>query len=362
MNDRLMQLGWNSNFESEFANFSAQDIVPGRIFLEQKSEYLVLTADKEVTAKLAGKIRHKAESKLDLPTVGDWVVLRLLGDGTGVIETILTRKTQISRIAAGNRKKQNLSTSEKQLIGANVDTIFLVTGLDRDYNLRRIERYLTLVYNSGADPVIVLNKADLCDDIDSIISDIEEIAFGVPIHAISAITDDNLDLFKSFFETGNTVALLGSSGVGKSTIINKLLGNDRQKIGEISESVNKGQHTTTNRELILLPDGGLIMDNPGMREIVLLAGEDDVEDTFQEIEEFAQYCKFNDCKHLKEPNCAVKQAVIDGDLAQERLESFHKMMREAQYLNDRQKLGANKADKEKWQKLYKQEGKSIKKR
>ncbi len=362
MNERLLQLGWNSSFESEFANFNALDIMPGRIFLEQKSEYLVLTKDKEVTAKLAGKIRHKAESKLDLPTVGDWVVIRLLEDGSGVIEAILTRTTQISRIAAGNRKKQNLSTSEKQLIGANVDTIFIVAGLDRDYNLRRIERYLTLVYNSGANPVVVLNKVDLCDDIDSIISDIENVAFGVPIHAISAITDDNLDLFKSYFKTGTTVALLGSSGVGKSTIINKLLGNDRQKIGEISESVNKGQHTTTNRELILLPDGGLIMDNPGMREIVLMAGEDDVEDTFQEIEEFAQYCKFNDCKHLKEPNCAVKQAVIDGELDEDRYESYQKMIREAQYFNDKQKMGVNRADKEKWTKLYKQEGKNYKKK
>ncbi len=349
----LKELGWNSFFENNFQNYRNNGLIPARILVEQKSELIVFSEKGELTAKLAGKIRHKAQSKSDLPIVGDWVALRQLHDGPAIIEAILPRQSQIVRIASGMRKKRIGRISEEQVIGANIDTIFIVTGLDRDYNIRRIERYLTLVYNSGAIPVVLLNKSDLCSDIDEKLSEVESIAIGVPIHVLSATGEDNLQILQQYFSPGKTIALLGSSGVGKSTIINKLLGYERQKVREISESVGKGLHTTSNRELIFMPGGGIIVDNPGMREITLSVEDENIGDTFQDIEKLAQKCRFNDCQHQREPGCAVKQAIEDDELVSERFLNYQKMKNEMKFIEDRKELGSRKAVNEKWKRIMK---------
>lgn len=342
----LEELGWNSFFAENFRQFRDKGLVPGRVLLEHKSELQVFCEKGSYTAKISGKIRHNAGSREELPVIGDWVALRILQDGSAVIEALLPRKTTVSRLTTGFRKKL-VGQSEIQVLGANIDVIFIVTGLDRDYNLRRLERYLTLVYNSGATPVIILNKRDLCPDIDEKILEIENLAFGVPVHAINAKGEDNLHELLQYFKKGQTVSLLGSSGVGKSTIINNLLGYERQRTNPVSEAVNKGQHTTSNRELIFMPEGGIIVDNPGMREIDLFADDQDVAGAFQDIDDLAQFCRFSDCRHNSEPGCAVKQAVDNGELDVERLRNYKKMQQNNSH-NNRRSASSSKDEQEKW--------------
>jgi len=342
----LDELGWSPFFAEHFKSHRDKGLVPGRVLLAHKSELQVFCEKGSYIAKISGKIRHNAGTKEDLPVTGDWVALRLLPDGSALIEALLPRKITVSRLTTGFRKKL-AGQNEVQVLGANIDVIFIVTGLDRDYNLRRLERYLTLVYNSGATPVIILNKKDLCDDYEEKILEIESIAIGVPVHAITARGDDDLQELLPYFKKGHTVSLLGSSGVGKSTIINKLLGFERQKTNPISEAVNKGQHTTSNRELIFMPEGGIIVDNPGMREIDLLADDEDMAGAFQDIDDLAQYCRFSDCRHDSEPGCAVKQAVDNGELDAERLRNFKKMQQNNG--RDNRRSGASRAEEqEKW--------------
>ncbi|MBN2010211.1 ribosome small subunit-dependent GTPase A [candidate division KSB1 bacterium] len=355
----LANLGWNTHFATAFKTIAKPELVPGRIALAEKNQYRILGEFGEINAEVAGKIRHQAKQKSQLPAVGDWVAMIIPDDGRALIEHILPRKTSVVRMASGSRKRNNPGMTEEQIIAANVDIIFIVTGLDRDYNPRRIERYLTLVYNSGASPIIVLNKADMCDNVEACRLEIEEIAFDVPIHTMSALNEDDVEPLLAYFKPGLTGALLGSSGAGKSTIINSLLGYERQKVKVISDAVNKGQHTTTHRELIFIPNGGLLMDNPGMREIQLSSQADDLSDTFGDIEELADSCRFNDCAHEAEPGCAVKQAIQAGELDVARFESYQKLKREMFYQAERQHKSANLVEKEKWQTLYKKAGKQF---
>jgi len=352
----LQELGWNSFFEEQFQNYREEGLIPARILLEQKSELIVFTENGELTAKVAGKIRHKAQSKTDLPVIGDWVAVKHVHKGAAIIEAILPRQSQIVRIAPGMRKKRTGRISEEQIIGANIDIIFIVTGLDRDFNVRRLERYLTLVYNGGAVPVILLNKSDLCEDIEDKLTEVESVAIGVPVHVLSATGENNLQMLEQYFTPGKTIGLLGSSGVGKSTIINKLLGYERQQVRSISESVGKGQHTTSTRELIFLPGGGIIVDNPGMREITLSVDDENIGDTFQDIEDLAQQCKFNDCRHQSEPGCAVIQAIEVGELDNERLVNYQKMKNELKFIEEKKEFGSRKAVREKWKRLMKNSG------
>lgn len=291
--------------------------------------------------------------------VGDWIVLRR-DDEVGIIEALLPRKTAVSRKVASGRKRKSGGQMREQVIAANMDVIFIVTGLDQDYNIRRIERYLSLVWSSGASPVVVLNKADLCQDLEEKLAEVESVAIGVPVHTICAKEESDVLELQQFFPTGKTAALLGSSGVGKSTIINTLLGFERQKVKTISDSVGKGRHTTTHRELVLLPNSGILMDNPGMREIQLWGDEEDVDSTFGDIEELSHQCRFADCRHFTEPGCAVKLAVDQGALEEGRLDSFHKMKRELKYLEERQYKTADTIEKEKWRLIMKNAPKSKK--
>lgn len=277
-------------------------------------------------ATCTGRLLHEARTRADLPVVGDWVAACLRpGEARADIHAVLPRRTKFARRAAG-------SACEEQVIATNLDTVFLVTALDQNYNLRRIERYLTLAWESGAQPVIVLNKADLHPAPDSVRNEVAALAAGAPVVALSATLDDCFPLLGPWLKPHTTVALLGSSGVGKSTLINRLLGSDRQNTGDINVAVGKGRHTTTRRELFATPAGVLIIDTPGMRELQLWEVDAAaVQDTFADIAALAALCRFGDCAHAGEPSCAVQAALADGKLGPARWQSYQKLRREQAY-------------------------------
>ena len=353
----LGQLGWNSFFQKHFQLLKMHDSVPARVVSESKSSYQVYGQYGELTAKISGKMRYQAGTGDQYPAVGDWVVIRpQVNEKEGVIHAILPRKSRFSRKVAGER-------TEEQVVAANVDTVFIVSGLDggRNFNLRRIERYLTLAWNSGASPVIVLNKVDLCPDVNVYIENVEAIATGISIHSVSAKERIGLDALMRYLTKGETAAFLGSSGVGKSALINALLGIEKQETGEVREDDRTGRHTTTRRELILLPSGGAVIDTPGMREIQMWAGEDDLQSAFNDIEILAKKCRFDDCGHNIEPGCAVRDAIEQGALDPARLESYRKLQNELSYLASREAHSTRLLEKAKWKKIS-QWSKQIRKR
>jgi ribosome biogenesis GTPase len=300
------------------------------VFRESRGVYGVFTADQELAAAAAGRLWHGEEGG-GAPAVGDWVAVRLptLPEEPGLIRAILPRQSKFSRKAAGTR-------TDEQVVAANVDTVFLMTGLDHDFSPRRIERYLTAALESGSEAVLLLNKADLDAELAEHVLAVERIALGLPVYAISAKRGEGIEKLAPYLARGRTVSVLGSSGVGKSTLINLLLGSETQRIGSVRQSDDRGRHTTTHRELFLLPGGGLILDTPGMRELQLWEAEEGLEAAFADIEDLAAQCRFGDCHHTGEPGCAVEAAVTRGDLASERLESWRKLQREVEHARARQ--------------------------
>lgn len=298
----MKKLGWNSSWAQQFEAFSEQDYSYARVIIEHKNSYRIITENGEMAAEISGKIRYHSSKRKDYPSVGDWVVVKeLANEDRAIIQDILPRKSKFSRKAAGN-------TSEEQIIAANVDTVFLVSSLNHDFNLKRIERYLVLAWESGANPVIVLSKADLCDDVESKVMRVKSIAAGIPIHVITSVNTVGWESLFPYLIEGHTVALIGSSGVGKSTLINCIVGDNIQKVSEVRQSDSRGRHTTTHRELIVVPGVGIIIDTPGMRELQLWGSDKGKNKAFEDIEELAKQCYFNDCRHRKEPNCAVQAA------------------------------------------------------
>lgn len=341
----LQSLGWDDFFRTQYQECENEEFIPARVIAQQKGQYQVHTTNGERTAQLAGSFSYHNTLQKQYPAVGDWVLVRLVENFEGVIiQDVLERKNYFSRklpISGGRKLKNGIidgGLTEEQVIATNIDTVFIITGLDDNFNLRRIERYLTLVYNSGVTPVIILNKLDICDKVSEFVQKVEDIAFKVSVYPISVTEEKGLEIFNKYLDVGKTVAFIGSSGVGKSTLSNYLLGENRQKIKLVSESTGKGRHTTSHRELLFLPSGGMIIDTPGMREIQLWGGIKEVEQNFRDIVEIARGCKFNDCRHDTEPGCAIKQALEDGRLNQERYDSFFKQLAEIERLEEKKKI------------------------
>jgi len=328
----LEDWGWSAHFEREFAPWKGEQRLPARIIRGEKNYYRVISPAGELTVRFSGKIRHASSGRPDLPVVGDWVVVEPQAEERGTIVALLRRKSSFSRNLPGQRKGRE-QRSEEQVIAANVDLVLIVSGLDQDFNLRRIERYLTLVISSGADAVVLLNKTDLHPDPQACLNEVLAIAGTTPVLLCMARDEVQLAAMQKYLQPGETIALLGSSGVGKSTIANGLLGHQRQKVGAVSSSDGKGRHTTSHRELFLLPNGSILMDNPGMRELHLWGESADLSESFAEIDALAQHCRFRDCSHTCEPGCAVQQAADAGTLDGDRLASYLKLKDELNGLN-----------------------------
>ncbi|HEX7312282.1 MAG TPA: ribosome small subunit-dependent GTPase A [Gaiellaceae bacterium] len=317
----LESLGWDASFADEFRPFEHDGLAPARVAVEHRSEYVVYSQHGELRAELTGRLRHGDEH----PAVGDWVAVAPRPDeGRATIHAVLPRRSAFVRKVAWAETKP-------QVVAANVDVAFVVAGLDLNYNVRRIERYLTLAWESGAQPVVLLTKADLCEDVESRVYEVESVAFGVPVHPVSAPHGDGVDTVRSYVPPGRTAALLGSSGVGKSTLVNALVGTELLAVREIRED-GRGRHTTSHRQLVPLPEGGLVLDTPGMRELQLWDADSGIEAAFQDLESLAAECRFADCAHRREPGCAVRAALANGTLEMERFESWRKLQRELERL------------------------------
>lgn len=350
----LARLGWTERLDEMFAPHAAEGLLPGRVALEHTHIYRVLTESGERLARVAGRLRHQASTRADFPAVGDWVALEPAPHGGDArIAALLPRRSRFSRRAAGD-------PTEEQVVAANIDTIFLVAGLDGDFNPRRIERYLLVAWESGAAPVIVLNKADVVENAASMAASVRAIAGGAPVHAISCRVPGAVDVLRQYLGLGETGALLGSSGVGKSTIVNRLIGHDLLRTRDVRESDSRGRHTSTARQLVLLPDSGILIDTPGMREIQLWDTGEALTGAFADIEALADSCRFRDCRHRQEPDCAARAAVDRGDLPPGRLESYRKLQDEQAYHARQTDQRAQIDEKRRWKSLTKAANKRIK--
>ncbi|MEM1181006.1 MAG: ribosome small subunit-dependent GTPase A [Acidobacteriota bacterium] len=349
----LLAYGYTPFHQSHFDEFVRRvgvddsDLQPARVLFTSRDHLRVLTAHGERAASLAGLFRR---GDVDPPAVGDFVAVDVAQSGAGpsggvVVRSALPRRTCISRKVAGE-------VTREQVVAANVDTIFLVMGLDGDYNLRRLERFAVLARESGAQPVVVLSKADLCEDAVGPRLDAQQAAPGMPVFAISSLTDTGLEALDGFLGPGQTVALVGSSGAGKSTLINRLAGHPVMKTGAVRAGDDRGRHTTTHRQLVPLPAGGLLLDNPGIRELQLWAGEEALESAFGDIESLARGCRFSDCSHDGEPGCAVQGAVDGGRLDAARLANWHGLSRELASLERRRNVAHRRREERRTSKLY----------
>lgn len=327
----LAELGATPGIRDAFAAYEEHSLVLARVSFRDRDLCRLYTEAGESEAEIAGALRYRAMSGADLPVVGDWVAARPINPGEALVEAVLPRRTQFSRRAAGRRE-------EEQVVAANVDVVLLVTGLDGDFNLRRLERYLTLAWESGAAPVVVLNKTDVCPDAAARAAEARSVARSAPVVAASAARGE-VEAIREWLRPGVTVALLGSSGAGKSTLVNALVGEERQRTVGVRESDSRGRHTTTFRELVPLPGGGALIDTPGMRELQLWADEGSLDRAFDDVAGIARGCRFRDCSHSGERDCAVAAALAEGTLDAARWESFAKLraeVRRHERLTDRQ--------------------------
>lgn len=333
--------GWSDALQREFAVHAAAGLVPGRVIVQQRGLYGLATEAGEVRAEISGKLARDAEAG-GYPAAGDWVAASAAGrDELAIIHHVLPRRTAFTRRAAG-------TLGGVQVIAANVDVAFLTASLNADLNPRRVERYLASAWQSGAAPVILLTKADLCDDVEGEVARIETIAVGAPVHAISSVTGRGLEALKTYLAPGRTAVMVGSSGAGKSTLVNALVGSDRMVTQAIREDDGRGRHTTSHRELILLPGGGLLLDTPGMRELGLWEAEEGLAATFDDIEALAAQCKFSDCGHGNEPGCAVRAALEDGALDDERWRGYRKLQRELAHVDAKEDPALRAARRRQW--------------
>jgi ribosome biogenesis GTPase / thiamine phosphate phosphatase len=349
----LDELGWTLRRERDFAVHTAAGLVPGRVVSEARGGARAQTHDGVLDVVVQRGFRRSAGGGADYPAVGDWLALEPMDDpSTAALRAILPRTGTFSRGQSGAARPD--SHISEQVVAANVDTVLLVAALTGDYNVRRMERYLALAWSSGADPVVLLNKADLCPDVDVRIREVAAIAGDVPIHALSARTGEGLDVLWRYVVPGATVALLGSSGVGKSTITNALLGEERQLVREVRADDDRGRHTTSGRELFVLPRGGALIDTPGMRSIGMWDVGEGLDRAFADIEALAAACRFSDCAHGAEPGCAVQAAIASGNLPGQRLASRRKLEREARSAERRASAAGSRAEQRQFARMVRQ--------
>jgi ribosome biogenesis GTPase / thiamine phosphate phosphatase len=345
----LEDVGWDEGWRAAWEAAGTDGAVPGRVTSVHRDAFLVWTSGGERTAELSGRLRHQAAGEADLPAVGDWVALRLPpGEGPALVQAVLPRRARIARKVPG-------AVTAEQVVAANVDVVLVVAGLDGDFNPRRLERALVLAWEGGARPAIVLNKADLlaADERDARLLETEAVAPGVPVIALSAATGEGLDALEALLAVGRTAALIGSSGVGKSTLVNRLAGVERQPTAAVRAHDSRGRHTTTHRELLRLPGGALLVDTPGLRELQLWAAPDALDGTFADVEALARGCRFGDCQHAGEPGCAVAAAVAEGTLDAARLASHQKLQKELRYLALRQDERGRSELEKRWRSIHK---------
>jgi ribosome biogenesis GTPase len=326
----LSELGWSPDFQEPFEPYRRGGLAPGRVGVQHRGAYGVFTELGELTGELSGRLRFDALGPADLPAVGDWVAVEPRPGGGATIHAVLPRRTAFVRTAASDQHR----TTGEQVVAANVDVVFLVSALVDDLNPRRLERYLVLAWESGAEPAIVLTKADLCDGVAGAVAGVGAVALGVPVHVVSNVSGEGLDALRPYLVGCRTVAALGSSGVGKSTLINRLTGSELQAVGDVRRD-GRGRHTTARRELIPVRGGGVFLDTPGMRELQLTDVEHGAEEVFADIVELAAGCRFGDCAHVSEPGCAVRESLETGELDPARFEGFRKLQRELEHLERR---------------------------
>jgi ribosome biogenesis GTPase len=344
----LQSLGWNSRFSSDFEKIRTEGMEPARVIAGQRESCTVSCAQGELRAEVSGRYRSECEARSDFPVVGDWVaIVPRPRDGWATIHALIPRFNAFARRASTGWSARN-GRAEAQVVAANLDVAIIVMGLDRDFNVRRLERYVTLSWGSGVQPLVVLNKADLCEECESRVAETEKAAAGVTVLAASAETGQGIGALHACLRPAATADLLGSSGVGKSTLINRLLGNTRRAIGAVREDDGRGRHTTTHREMIILPSGALLIDNPGMREVGLWGAEDDLDASFADVAALARACRFSDCRHDTEPGCMVRAALQEGSLDESRFEGWHKLQKELAHLATLEDPRAREAHRQLW--------------
>ena len=329
-------------FTEVFSNVVPQDngLEPARVLSQEKGFYRIITDKGEKMAEISGKFRFQTTVSSEYPAVGDFVFVNWNeSDDSAIIESLLSRKSAFVRKAAGEPQKE-------QVVAANIDTVFLCMALNNDFNLRRLERYISIAWDSGAMPVVVLTKSDLCDDLSNKLSEVSSVAIGVDVLVTTSVEENGYEELLPFISEGKTVAFIGSSGVGKSTLINRLLGQEYLKTNGLRND-DKGRHTTTRRELFLLPSGGMVIDTPGMRELGMWDNDTGIERTFADIEELAAQCKFRNCTHTSEPGCAIRRALELGELQTDRWQSYQKLKAENDYMEDKESYLIAKGKREK---------------
>jgi ribosome biogenesis GTPase len=335
-NEQLQAFGWNSYWDHVLSQtlLPVRQLTPARVIAQFSHSYKIITPDGEHQADVTGRFEFNAVKRSDYPAVGDYVMVeKLTGESRSVIHEVLPRRSAMVRKAAGN-------VIEDQIIGSNLDYLFIVNSLNQDFNIRKIERYLIAAWESGASPVVLLTKADLCEQPSHFVTEVEKAAPGVPVHLVSAYLDQGKSELTPYLVPGTTIAVIGSSGVGKSTLLNWLAGNDRQRTQGIREDDARGRHTTTHRELFLLDSGALIMDTPGMRELQLWDAQEGWQQAFSDIEELAKQCRYRDCQHESDQGCAVLGALNSGDLDPMRLANYKKTAKELAHLARKENANA----------------------